>query len=111
MMAGPWPCPCPPASVIHGDSDRADQAHSRSTLTLTVPVPPPAGMGEPPPLSDTPHRSIDEGATLVFEEFPPQPERAISSATAGGTVIREDRRRGRRRTIREPKTPALAECK
>src|SRR4029450_2665340 len=101
MVAGPWPCPCPPANAIQGDSDRADQAHSRSTLTVTVPVPPPAGMVEPPPLSDTPHLSIEEGATLTFEELPPQPERAISNATAAGTVIQKDRRRGRRRTIRK----------
>jgi hypothetical protein len=72
-------------------------------LTVTVPVPPPAGMGEPPPLSETPHLSIEEGATLTFEELPPQPERAISNATTAGMVIQKDRRRGRR-TIRETQT-------
>jgi hypothetical protein len=60
-------------------------------------------MVEPPPLSDTPHLSIEEGATLTFEELPPQPERAISNATAAGTAIQMDRRRGRRRTIRKTK--------
>jgi len=58
-------------------------------------------MGEAPPLSETPHLAIEEGATLTFEELPPHPERAISNPTAAGAVIQKDRRRGRPRTIRE----------
>jgi hypothetical protein len=36
-------------------------------------LPPPAGIGELPPVTDTPQRVMEEGATLVLEEVPPQP--------------------------------------
>jgi hypothetical protein len=84
------PCPCPPVREIHGDSDRADQAHSRSTVTVNVPVPPPAGIGEPPPATVTPQRLMDDGATLVVEEVPPHPWSARSSPMAGNAADHRD---------------------
>lgn len=84
------PCPCPPVSEIHGDSDRADHAHSRSTVTVNVPLPPPAGIGDPPPVTDTLHRLMDEGATLVLEELPPQPWIPRSSPIAAKAADNRD---------------------
>ena len=88
------PCPCPPVTEIHGDSDRADHAHSRSTVTVSVPVPPPAGTGEPPPVTDTLQRLMDDGATLVVEELLPQPWSARSTPMAAKAADNRDEREG-----------------
>lgn len=90
MLAGP--CPCALASEIHDDSDRAVHAHSRSTVIVNVPLPPPAGIGELPPLTDTPQRSIDEGATLVVDDEPPQPLTARKSPSVARGVAAGDQR-------------------
>ena len=92
MLAGP--CPCVLAREIQDESDRADHAHSRSTVIVNVPLPPPAGIGEPPPATETPQRVIDDGATLVLEEVPPQPLRARSSPMAAKAVDNRDEREG-----------------
>jgi hypothetical protein len=90
ILAGP--CPCALAREIHGDSDLADHAHSRSTAIVKVPEPPAAGIGEAPPLTDTPQRVMDEGATLVVEDELPQPWSASSSPLAPRTVTTRDER-------------------
>jgi hypothetical protein len=90
MLAGP--CPCVLAREIQVESDRADHAHSRSTVIVNVPLPPPAGIGEPPPATDTPQRVMDDGATLVLEEVP-QPLRARSSPMAAKAVDNSDERK------------------
>jgi hypothetical protein len=92
MLAGPWPCAL--AREIHGDSDRAVHAHSRSTVIVSVPLPPPAGTVELPPLRDTPQRSMDDGATLVVDEDPPQPLRPRKSPSAVRAVAAGDQREG-----------------
>jgi hypothetical protein len=90
MLAGP--CPCALARAIHGDSDRAVHAHSRSTVIVSVPLPPPAGIVELPPLTDAPQRSMEDGATLVVDEEPPQPLRARKSPIVERVVVAGDQR-------------------
>jgi hypothetical protein len=91
-LAGP--CPCALAREIHGDSDRAVHAHSRSTVIVSVPLPPPAGIVELPPLTDTPQRLMDDGATLVVDEDPPQPLRPRKSPNAATAAAAADQREG-----------------
>jgi hypothetical protein len=107
MLAGP--CPCALAREIHGDSDRAVHAHSRSTVIVNVPLPPPAGICELPPLTETPQRSMDEGAMLVVDDEPPQPLTAKKSPAVASADAASDGREGRG-AISVPEC-ARVECK
>src|SRR5215207_10047081 len=59
------PCPWVLLREIQADSDRADHAHSRAAVTVSVPVPPAAGTAEPPPVTETPHLTIEGPATVL----------------------------------------------
>jgi hypothetical protein len=62
-------------------------------VIVNVPVPPPAGTGEPPPVTDTLQRLMEDGATLVVEELLPQPWSAGSSAMAAKAADNRDERK------------------
>jgi len=54
-----------------------------------VPLPPPAGTADVPPVTVTPHRWIDVGATLTLDELP-QPPAAASTPHMAKTVTWTD---------------------